>query len=155
MLPFYNHLIFFKGFYMYYFIKFYININKSEGPGTFGWSSLQLSSHSLLKNLNYSLTIIRLGSYSLIPRSRDYTDPPLGVNSFKHKVVIYLVYESCIFIEQKVRQTQDLLEVYIIGTWWGASESYIFQQIEMTFKNQFFVLCYASRTIRMLPNSLC
>lgn len=84
---------------MYYFIKFYININKSEGPGTFGWSSLQLSSYSSLKNLNYSLTIIRL---SLLYNSleQDYTDPPLGVNSFKHKVVIYLVYESCIVLNK-------------------------------------------------------
>ena len=45
---------------MNYLINFHININKSEGPGTFGWSSLHLSSHSSLKNLKYNLTIIKL-----------------------------------------------------------------------------------------------
>lgn len=43
--------MFFRGFYMHYLIKFYINSNKSEGPGTFSQSDLQLSSYSLVKNL--------------------------------------------------------------------------------------------------------
>lgn len=60
MPSFYNYFIFFKGFYMHYLIKFYINIIKSEGPRTLGWSDLQLTSFLSVKNLKYNSTIIRM-----------------------------------------------------------------------------------------------